>query len=373
MAEKLHREIQSISQLLDQNTMHKQASLAELEIQRVLIQQREALIRHLQQEQKKSYDSIFRDLFQISLLLDELEKMRNDYALMIRAVYRYGEREKQWWYILAAAHPIQAFNRYNFFRAALDGIRQQGNLIRHKQLLYEERARQLNEKLHTKEMLISRLKQELDQLRQEQESRRKYLAQLNMQQHQLVKAQQLQQQQLAQLQKEIDRVTRQGYSSPAQQAEEPSFTSEHLTERFREHSGRLPWPVSSGIITSYFGVHPHPELKKVKVRNNGINIATTPGTEVTAVFDGIVSHVLMVPGFHKVVIVRHGDFLTVYSNLKEVTVQPGQKITMRQPIGVLGEAQDGKYVELHFELWNEKTLLDPFPWFSASPGSFVRQ
>jgi septal ring factor EnvC (AmiA/AmiB activator) len=135
-----------------------------------------------------------------------------------------------------------------------------------------------------------------------------------------------------------------------------------LTNDFSGNKGRLPWPVEKGVIAATFGEHPHAEFKNITVRNNGIDIATASGARVRSVFDGVVTSVMSIASMHFVVIIRHGDYLTVYSNLKEVSVKKGDKIKARQSIGsVFTDPDDGKTL-LHFEIWHGKALQNPGSW-----------
>ena len=106
-----------------------------------------------------------------------------------------------------------------------------------------------------------------------------------------------------------------------------------LSEDFSNNKGKLPWPTERGIVSNTFGEHQHPVLHRVKVKNNGIDILTAEGEYARAVFNGEVTRVISVPNFNNVVIVRHGEFLTVYSNLDEVLVSKGQRVTTKQQIG----------------------------------------
>jgi len=124
----------------------------------------------------------------------------------------------------------------------------------------------------------------------------------------------------------------------------------------------LPWPVFKGVITETFGEHEHPVLKGIRIKNNGLDISTEKGGKVRAVFDGEVSSVVIIQGMGKVIMVRHGEYLTIYSNLEENYVKSGDKVKIKQEIGKINyDANKGKTV-LHFELWKGIKAQDPQPW-----------
>jgi murein DD-endopeptidase MepM/ murein hydrolase activator NlpD len=117
-------------------------------------------------------------------------------------------------------------------------------------------------------------------------------------------------------------------------------------------------------VSSAFGEQEHPDLKGIKIRNNGINIISQKNANARAVFDGEVTRVLSVPNFNNVVIIRHGDYLTVYSNLDEVFVKKGATVKTKEEIGTIFTDHENFKTELHFEIWKGKTLLDPLRWLA---------
>lgn len=131
---------------------------------------------------------------------------------------------------------------------------------------------------------------------------------------------------------------------------------------FENFKGKLKWPVKRGTIVSEFGQHPHPVLKNVFVNNNGIDIQSFDDNKVFSVHNGEVSRVVVIPGYNNAVIIRHGKYLTVYANLINVYVSAGKKIQVGSLIGeIYSDTSDSETV-LHFEIWHEKSKLDPSNW-----------
>lgn len=137
-----------------------------------------------------------------------------------------------------------------------------------------------------------------------------------------------------------------------------------LSDNFAGNQGRLPYPVAGRrTVVATFGEQQHQELKYVRTNNSGIDIQTDPGTDARAVFNGEVTRVFVVPGYNNSVIIRHGNYLTVYSNLVQVYVKAGDKVSTRQAIGkIFTDTEDGNATLLHFQLWKEKTKLNPSAW-----------
>lgn len=137
-----------------------------------------------------------------------------------------------------------------------------------------------------------------------------------------------------------------------------------ISKNFSGNKGKLPWPVERGTITERFGTHPHPVLKDVMVENNGIDIATADGSLVRSIFDGEVVNVIFNPSFQKGVIIKHGEYYSVYTNLSDVTVKAGDKVTTKQKIGTAWEDPEEGKTEVHLEIWKGTVILDPALWIS---------
>ena len=143
-----------------------------------------------------------------------------------------------------------------------------------------------------------------------------------------------------------------------------SFTAEDvaLTGSFAGNKGSLPSPVDRGSVISSFGEHPHAEFQNIKIKNNGIDISSVPGAKAKAIFEGEVSSVIFIANLNYVVIVRHGDYLSVYSNLEDVSVKKGDKVKIRQSLGTVSTGQGESKSRLHFELWQGTIVQNPAGW-----------
>jgi len=134
-----------------------------------------------------------------------------------------------------------------------------------------------------------------------------------------------------------------------------------VSSNFEGSKAKLPWPVSSGFVSSRFGRHPHPVLKGVEVDNQGIDIQTNQDETVKAVFDGTVATVAFVPGMNNVVIIKHGDYFTLYARMKKVNVKKGQAIKIGDVVGEVFTDIDG-ISEIQFQVWKNNQKLDPEKW-----------
>ena len=139
---------------------------------------------------------------------------------------------------------------------------------------------------------------------------------------------------------------------------------EPVASDFASAKGRLPMPVSGpAVIVSDFGRHTHRQLSKVEVQNNGIDIETTAGASAVAVYPGVVSMVIVMDGYNNVVLVRHGEYLTVYAGISDLNVRKGQTVSQGQALGrIYSDPADDNRTRLHFEVRHEKDKLNPAEW-----------
>ena len=137
-----------------------------------------------------------------------------------------------------------------------------------------------------------------------------------------------------------------------------------LASSFAQNKGRLPAPIrGSYSILRTFGVHQHSEHNRVQVNSSGVDFGINGDSRAYAVFSGVVSRVFVIPGYGTAVILRHGNYLTVYANLSSVTVSTGSRVSTGQAIGSVGASPDGSSGRLlHFQLWHERTKLNPLAW-----------
>ena len=173
---------------------------------------------------------------------------------------------------------------------------------------------------------------------------------------------------IEQMQKQIRQIiaeeSRKNKAKP-QTSEQREFDVK-LSGQFEQNTGKLPYPVR-GVIVNNYGLHSHTAIKGVVEKNQGVDIAAEPGAEVRAVFEGEVSQVLLNQWTNKVVLLRHGNYLTLYSNLASVNVKVGDRVTLNQPIGRIASSEDSNDCTLHFEVWkldaqNNPVNLNPEKW-----------
>ena len=138
-----------------------------------------------------------------------------------------------------------------------------------------------------------------------------------------------------------------------------------IAGNFEKNKGRLPWPVEKGFVSGKYGVQPHPVLEHVTINNKGIYIQTTSSCEARSVFEGVVTQRFSVPGSNNAVIIKHGNYRTVYANLTEIYVKEGDKVSPKQRIGkIYVDSDNDNKTELYFQIWKDKSLENPSLWLA---------
>jgi murein hydrolase activator len=380
----LEDEIKLTNALLEQTQKTKQTSLSQLLILNKQIEKRESLIETMNNEIGQMEIQIAVEGIQIQKLSSELTKMKEEYAKMIYYAYKNLNAYNRLMFIFSAKDFNQAFHRIKYYQQYSAYRRKQAEIIQAMQVEVTRQKRDLELSKGDKLTLVETKEQEKARLSQEKLDKDKSVKELTQKEKQLMATLKQKQQAADKLQREIEKLITQEIEAAARRAKstvkneakpkmETTKTDIMLTPKemelsssFAANKGKLPWPSEKGIITGLFGEHPHPVLKYVKVRNNGIDITTVAGAGARAVFKGKVSRVMSFPNLNKVVIIRHGEYLSVYSNLETVIVKDGDEVSTKQMIGTVHTNTDDSRTELHFEIWLGKTIQNPQEWLAGT-------
>lgn len=373
---KLEEEIEYTNRLLEQTRQSRQTSLNEVVILNRKIGQREQLIGTINQEIGLLERKIRLAQDSITLLSRDLNNLKDEYAKMIYYAYKNKNLHDRLLFIFASEDFNQAYQRLKYFQHYNEYRKSQALLIQIKQKQLEIKAEELQQIVDQKTALLSAEERQRLQLTSEREAKNKSVQSFSKREKELQKTLKEKEAAARKLSQAIQEIIAEEirlaseradkYGAPLQKSGLFALTPEEklISDDFQNNRGHLPWPLEQGMISSTFGEHPHPVLKNVKTKNNGIDLLTQEGAEARAIFTGVVTRVMNVPNNNNVVIIRHGEFLTVYSNLDEVYVKIGEQVTVKQKIGkIFTNKQDSK-TELHFEVWQSKTLLNPEEWLA---------
>lgn len=394
-------EVEMTNQLLKETTQTAQNTLNRLNLLSQQLLSRKKVISLLNQELDELDNQITASRREISKLEKELGQKRTNYGKSMQSLHKRRSSQDKWLFILSADNFAQSMRRMRYLREYADWQKHQATEIIDKQTEITLKQKELEKTRAEKNALLDTREQESRKLQTEESSQKAEVQQLNKKQKQLKEELRKKQQQANALNRQIEkqiadeiaraeaearaardrdrRAREKAKAEGKEPAKEPiqeervadtqggyamTKAEKKLSDDFAGNRGRLPFPLSGRYtIVGTFGEQQHQELKYVRTNNSGIDIQTTPGTDARAVFNGEVTRVFVVPGYNNSVIIRHGNYLTVYSNLSQVYVKAGDKVTTRQSIGkIFTDTENSNTTILHFQLWKEKTKLNPTPW-----------
>lgn len=366
--EKTASEIEFINNLLKETNSNAKASLNRLAVLERQIKLQDALINNITGEIGYLDGSIHQNLMRIDSLSFEYKSVKDKYASMIRYASRNQDKNSQLLFLLSAQDFNQAYKRFIYLRQYADYRRKQAERITEFKNSITNQLLQLNKRKEEKQNLLVSKVNQTKIIEQQKKKQNNVYSELQQKGHDLKRKLENQRKAELRLQQEIERVIAdEAKKGSRKSSKETGFalTSEEkiLSGDFSKNRGKFPWPVQRGLITDHFGEHPHAVLKYVVVRNAGVDITTQASAKARAIFKGEVTKVVAIPGGNMAVIIRHGNYLTVYSNLSEVFVKAGQRVEIKEEIGSIftDQGDDNKTV-LKFQLWRENTKLDPEDW-----------
>ena len=363
---KLEREIAIIDKQLAENATRSNAMLSNLTLIRKKVANRKAMVAESDCQIKKISDDIYLKQRQINRLQARVDTLTAHYSRLIVSAYKNRDSRIWYMYMLASDNLGQAFRRYSYFKNLSSQMNDEARKIKAAQEeLLREREELSKMKKEAQAVKNERVK-ELDKLRAEEKEADKVVK--NLQKNKKMYQQQLasKKKQVNALNKEIQRilaeaVKQQQPSSSSKSSSKKSAPVDYkLAEEFSKNKGKLPWP-ADGPVVGRFGKQFHPVFKNLELPpNNGVDIATSKGADIKAVFKGVVKQVFVMPGYNQCVLISHGNYFTFYCKLKTVNVKAGDKVTTGEAIGKVDTINGD--TQLHFEVWQNTKPQNPETW-----------
>jgi septal ring factor EnvC (AmiA/AmiB activator) len=359
-------DIKLARELMEKTAAQRSSSVQQLRILQRGINSRSKVISTLESEVNLYSQNINDTQARIEQLTFENQRNKEEYARLIYYAYRNHTDYEKIMYILAGSTISQSYQRYKYLK-----------------YLGEYRVRKAHEieasivELDQQQRALNVLKNEKLGLMENKESEQKKLLSERSREASMVNSLKIKESELRREIEEKERIAREVEARIREIIEEEARRSssnnvygsltpeqELVGSDFRKNKGKLPWPVDKGIITIGYGNHEVPGLRGSSVKNNGIDIASSPGTEVRAVFEGEVSKVFGILGANYTVLIRHGEFLSVYQNLINVRVKSGDKVLTKEKLGEAFTDVNDQVASFHFEVWQERNILNPEEWIS---------
>ena len=401
--EKTKREIELTSRLIKETEFSKKQSYSKLELINRKIELRKDFISDLNVQISLLNTQLQNSHLQLNNLSSEISSIKAEYAKIVYYHYVNRNAYDRLMFILSSENFNQAYKRIKYLQFYTDYRKYQVSLIISKTKRLNSVIKSYNSTINEKAGVLISKEQETKVLAEEQDQKSKEISDLESRQKVLKDDLQKKLIVAEKLKKEIERIIadeqrkleeQRRLAAAARKAAEsrkkalskkqsgkPSnivktntinenkelskeeiqrdLEEIQLTGKFSDNIGRLPWPSSNGVITQPFGEHPHPMFPSIKITNNGVDITCSKSTQARAIFDGQVSKIIIIPGANSSVLVRHGNYVTVYSNLVNVSVSQGQKVKTKQVLGTIFTDEETDKTTMNFQIWKETTKLDP--------------
>ncbi len=354
----LESQIKSTTEILQKTQKSKTKTVNQLKALNAQIRQRQELLESINRELKQVDQETAvqeRNKTEAELAIRELESRLTN---ALQTTYVRSQLQPTWIFILSAQSIGQALARWVYLRQYKSYILHQMQSLARKKEKHLTLIHQLEENRKAKTLLFHSEEEHKKEIQAEQKTQQSLVNDLGKEEKKLKSQLASTTEKKKKLDDEIARLIREEGIKMTSSGLSAAPETKALNEQFSANKGKLPWPVSRGLITDKFGEHPHPVLKGIMVQNNGIDIQAEEKAAVKSLFGGTVASVTKIPGYDYMVMVRHGLYFTVYSKVMSVNVKKGDTVTTGQVLGYLGTEDP----ELHLEIWQDKTKLNPESW-----------
>jgi septal ring factor EnvC (AmiA/AmiB activator) len=404
--DRLEKKISNTKTLLNKMKSNTEASLNELKLIDNQIRLREELVRNFDHQVRSAEMKISEKDQEITMLTNKLVKLKDQYRSLLIYAYKHRNRYGKLMFIFSAGTYYEAVKRNKYLTKISEMQQKQFLVIKQHQKLIKREIERITREKEYKSQVLGEKKLEREQIAKDKGKKEAVYQKFKKEEEKLYaelredekKKENLKKQINAAIQKEIaaaeakrkkaeeearkkstkntnttTTTTSPSNTKPETTTAEKSITFTEaketaLNKSFEGNKGKLPWPVEKGSITEGFGKNAHPTLPNVYTNNNGIDISAPKSAQVRAVFEGEVTSILNIPGAGKVVIIKHGNYRTVYSNLQDTYVQTGAKVNTKQAIGSLlpkeGSSVSVAHFEIHQVVGTAVQCLNPSLWIA---------
>ena len=385
---KIQLEIQEKEQLLKSVKTKEKSVVTQLLIQKEKIGLKEKLIKTTEKQTKLLSNDIYINQVKINQLNRDLEQLRKDYSAMILKSYKSRSEQSRAMFLLSSENFLQAYKRAQYMKQYASYRKMQGHEIEGKTKQLVGYTNKIVVQKSEKEKLIVENEKEKGELEIERREQEKIAAQIQKEKGKITAEIKKKQQETKKIDDQIKKLIRAAIASAnrktaaANVKSNPKTTAAEkkaietsdkiiltpegkiVSDNFKANKGRLPWPVEKGAIALGYGDQPHPVFRSLMVHNSGIEISTESGSSARAVFTGEVAQVQQITPLKKAVLIKHGDFFTIYQNLSTVSVQVGDKVSAKQSLGKIRTDGDGRTI-LKFLVSQNSAYFNPTSWLSG--------
>lgn len=359
------RQLNYSKTLLEKTSSSKTNTLNQLNLIQRNIELRSEIIQDISDELGFLKNDIAANNIEIKNIEEKIASIKNDYAGLIRSASRNLDNDYALMYLFSSQDFNQAYQRIRYLKfIARYRMQLVENLKEQEDQLNRTNLELAKNKAKNEKLLLDK-KRELSALDQDRKQNLNMVKVLQSKEKELKKEIQKRERIQDEIEREIRRIIEEEAAKAKKANKSVSLTPEEklISSDFTRNMGRLPWPSEKGVVTGKYGEHSHPVLKGIVIKSNGIDINTVEGAAVRSVFDGEVTKVIAILGANYTVIIKHGEFRTVYQNLVDVRVKAGDKVKTKDVLGTVFTDQDG-VSKFHFEVWKDKLTQNPESWLS---------
>lgn len=366
---RLKNEIKQINQLLFTNNKTRKNALNQAENIQVKLNVRNELIKVTNEQVNILTRRINLNQRNIGIQRKELELLKEDYASMIQKSYASKSLKNRLMFLFSSKSFFQAYKRIQYLKQYASYRRKQGLAIEKKTLLLQQLNQTLINEKTKKGLLIDENRDVKGKLANDRKDQEILIKRLKRKERNLITQILKKQKQTKEIDQEISRLIREAIEASNKALGKKGNKSFELTPEakliavnFSANKGRLPWPLEKGVVIQRFGRQPHPVVKTTIIQSNGVTFATEPKAQVRTIFKGEVMSVVLIKGSNPSVLIRHGNYISVYKNLGKLYVKKGDKVKAKEIIGeVFTNKKTGK-TELQFSIFNNVKVLNPKGW-----------
>jgi septal ring factor EnvC (AmiA/AmiB activator) len=356
-------EISYVDDLIEQTNKEKSSGLNDLKIIGSKLVLRENIISGMRDEINLVNERIDLNVLAINMMEKDLIVLKKDYARTIVDSYKSSKGMPEISYLLSAKDFNQGYKRLRYLQQVTKFRRKEAETISELKEQIQATKEKLQEDLNNISELKLKEERQKNMLQEEQNNKKKLITSLGRKEKQLQKELTDKKKIAQKIEAEIVRIIEEEKRKSIRTELTPEMKL--IGENFADNMGRLPWPVEKGIITGGFGIQKHPELAFIEENNPGIEITSSGKTEVRTVFKGQIASVFALKGANMAIIIRHGNYFSVYQNLINVSVKQGDMVETKQSIGeVFCDIQNGSKSIMKFMIFEEKKKLDPELWIA---------
>jgi len=359
---KLQQEIEQTNKMLKQTKRDESATLNKLQLTQQNIKNQKKLIHTLDSE----ITALDREMKRLGNTRDSLQKIleqhKAEYAQMVRQTHYARLQQTPLLFLISSDSFQQLVRRARYLQEFAHFRQEQVARIEFTQAEIDTQNDLLQANKDDKKSALSSRKREQENLKRDERKQQSMLNQLKSKEKDLKKQLNRQQKRVAELNKKIDDIIRKQTATSSK----ASLTKEQqlIAGGFEANKGRLPWPVERGMISGHYGKQQHPVYSQVTIDNKGVYIQTTAGTKARAVYKGEVTSCFLVANTYAVII-QHGNYRTVYSNLSKLNVKQGDKVDTKQVIGtIFTDPEQDQKTEIYFQIYKDRNILNPELWIA---------